>query len=182
MKSKILGLILLTLMTSIVSAQELELVDGLFTYQKVVEVPGMKASTIYSKSKLWISETFNSAEAVIDYDSPETATILGKGSAKIWVETEALGGIYTNMRFSMKIEAKDDRFRVTFNRLVYKSDPPHEYVTYAEYWFSEDRLYKKNGQVRPLPMSYKNGSIKKIEDLITALTDKLRTGSTSDDW
>ena len=77
-------------------------------YQEVVEIDADQA-TIYNKSLQWMAEGFRSAQDVIQYKDEGEGVIIGKGSVAV---TYTFAPYPTH--FTLKIEAKDGRYRVTF--------------------------------------------------------------------
>ena len=47
---------------------------------KVIEVNGKKQNQIFNESKMWIAESFKSANNVIQYQDEGTGSIIGKGN------------------------------------------------------------------------------------------------------
>ena len=93
------------------------LTDEERTVAQVFDAKGYTRDQIYAASKVWIAENFKSAKAVIEYDSKDEATLIGNGRTSFICE----GGWVCKQKantwivvFKMKIEAKDDRFRLTF--------------------------------------------------------------------
>jgi len=82
------------------------------TYTEVVGVDGVPASELYSRAKLWIANTYKSAEAVIDMDDKDTSTIIARGTFAI----KYLTGSW-DIRHSITISAKDGRYKYTINRI-----------------------------------------------------------------
>lgn len=88
---------------------------------QVFEAEGYTKDQIYSASKMWIAENFKSAKAVTEYESPEEGTIVGNGN----IGYPCTGGFACSIRagawrvgFTMKLESKDGRFRLTFTNVV----------------------------------------------------------------
>ncbi|MDZ4288983.1 MAG: DUF4468 domain-containing protein, partial [Prosthecobacter sp.] len=78
---------------------------------EVVEVSGQGQRAIYDKSRQWFSEYFVSGESVVDYEDPQAGTIIGKGVGKIG--TYPLGIIEYNIKYTLRIDTKDGRFKVS---------------------------------------------------------------------
>lgn len=96
--------------------------------QQVVEFQGMSKDAIYTGSRQWVATTFNSAQSVIQMDDRQSGVIIGKGNMKYpcygsWLCT----GVTDNtIKFTVKIEAKDNKARVTFSDIV-QYVPPSQY-------------------------------------------------------
>lgn len=86
------------------------------TISKIIEV-NKNADLIFVESNLWLSETFKSAEAVIKYSDKEAGIIMGKGIYDKFV------GIGTRRySYSVKIEVKENKVRITFVALNVTAD------------------------------------------------------------
>lgn len=85
------------------------------TFGTVVEAPGKNQEQIYIASKIWLAETFKSSKAVIEVDSKEDGIILG--NAIINYPCKGFSCLtYSEWKtpFTIKIEIKDQKFRVTY--------------------------------------------------------------------
>lgn len=78
----------------------------------IVDLPGMSSSEIYDKANMWAVQTFNSADAVIEYSNPETSTIAGK----FVYEKFVYFGIYQidQVRTVFTIQIKDEKAKLTY--------------------------------------------------------------------
>ena len=88
------------------------------TFSKVYNAPGFSKEQLYEAGKIWVANNFKSAKAVVEYDNKENGTIIGKGN--INYPCEGISCIAKNdwrIGFTMKYEAKDERFRLTFESL-----------------------------------------------------------------
>lgn len=85
------------------------------TFGTVVEAPGKSQEQIYIASKIWLAESFKSAKAVIEVDSKADGVILG--NAIINYPCKGFSCLtYSEWKtpFTIKIEIKDQKFRVTY--------------------------------------------------------------------
>ncbi len=98
--------------------------------QKVVEVPGVSKERIFEKSKVWFARTFrqsmsgwveqNSRRTVIQYENQESGVMIANG-AILYPHDGFTSESYKTgweVRFTLEVEAKDGKARVTFNRLT----------------------------------------------------------------
>ena len=88
--------------------------------QRVVELNvenlSMSKDQIFVKTMEWFSQTFNESKSVIDYQDKESGTIIGNGAV-----THFYGMIVNGqVRFSVKVQAKDNRSRVTLSNFTFK--------------------------------------------------------------
>ncbi|HFU2857263.1 TPA: DUF4468 domain-containing protein [Enterobacter cloacae] len=84
---------------------------------KVVEFQGMKKDAIFNNSKIWVAKSFTSANDVIQYADKEQGSIVGKGTMDYPCEgfNDCLANAGATVKFTMKIDSKDDKARVTFS-------------------------------------------------------------------
>ena len=86
---------------------------------EVVEVPGMDKDMIYMKANEWMVDTFKSAESVIQYSDKEEGIIKGKYT---FTARKVLFGVgEMTVTTIVTIEAKEGRYRVTFDNATYKT-------------------------------------------------------------
>lgn len=88
------------------------------TFDRVVESKGSSKDVIYESTKMWIAENFRSAKAVLEYEDKEAGKIIGNGSIKYPCSgLDCVAKDDWRVLFTMKVEAKDERFRMTFSNL-----------------------------------------------------------------
>lgn len=90
---------------------------------EVVELPNMAQKQIYDASKIWMAKAFKSSNAVIQYEDTSTGTIIGKGNMQYpckgtW---NCLANSENLILFTVKVDTKDNKARVTFNDLLLKT-------------------------------------------------------------
>lgn len=88
------------------------------SFSQVFETPGHSKDIQYEKVKIWIAQNFKSAKQVLEYDNKIEGTIIGNGITKYPCEgIECIGrGDYT-VPFTMRVDMKDDKFRLSFSNL-----------------------------------------------------------------
>jgi hypothetical protein len=77
---------------------------------EVVDIPGQKQKDIYNKTRQWFSQYFVSGKSVVDYENAEVGTIIGNGIADNG--SDPLGLITYKFRYNIRIDTKDEKFRV----------------------------------------------------------------------
>ena len=82
--------------------------------QRIIEVNKPK-DELYKLSNEWLAKTFKSSKAVIQYQDKEEGVIVGKGFTSVMY----LGPLDT--WFTMTIEIKENRMRITFDDLYITS-------------------------------------------------------------
>lgn len=92
--------------------------------RRTVDVPGYTKEQIYDESKAWIVKKFKKA-AVIQRDNRKTGVLISSGAAGyqgFWKSLTESG--HKEVLFTMKVEAEDDMFHLTFNDLrIYHVTP-----------------------------------------------------------
>ncbi len=89
-------------------------------YSEVVELNSIPKDQIFELSKIWIAKSFNSANNVIQYADKNTGIIIGKGNFSLKCPDKVKGMnclAYTSTKaeFTLKIEIKDGKSRLTFS-------------------------------------------------------------------
>jgi len=94
------------------------------TFEKIVEAPGFTKDQIYNAARIWIAQNFKSAKSVIEMDSKEDGIIVGNGIIPYpssGLESVAKDG--WKVPFSMRIDIKDQKFRVSFFNIMLSIPP-----------------------------------------------------------
>lgn len=89
---------------------------------KVIAIGNVDQKDLYVRVRQWFSQYFVSGESVIDYEDPNSGTIIGNGFAVIG--SDSLGIIEHRMRFNLKVDTKDGRFRAT-TKVIEHSNRDH---------------------------------------------------------
>jgi hypothetical protein len=113
------------------------LADEPFAFQMIEEIP-MPKSEIYKNSLLWLAETFRSSKAVIDLKDEELGTIIGNGITAVRVF-----GTYSDYRFKLRIDIKENRYRLTFKDVELETDFGWKPIEAANRKALEPRVTKK---------------------------------------
>lgn len=95
-------------------------------YEKVVDIPNVKQEMIYEGSRQWIAKSFNSANAVIQYQDKATGTVIGKGNmAYPCASVYCMSSSKPMLKFTMQVDSKDSKARVSFSDFMV--DVPESY-------------------------------------------------------
>ena len=78
---------------------------------QVIESVALSKVDIYRNSLIWITDSFRSARKVIDFKDEDLGIITVRGNLDLKIGW----GVYMKFDFEMKIEAKDERYRLTFS-------------------------------------------------------------------
>jgi hypothetical protein len=112
--------------------------NGCASYEKVADQNSeiskiydieLSKDEIFDGSLQFIAENFTSAKSVIEYQDRDAGRIIGNGSTKV-----SDGLMDRDATFTMVIDIKDNRYRVSFRSLQYKAGTaipwgPIEYKT-----------------------------------------------------
>lgn len=96
-------------------------------YEKIVVIDSNSKADLYIKAKRWITNTYNSAEKVIDFDDKESGEIILKGifTQKL---TLAMQNFDSKVYHQISIRMKDNKVKITAE--IYKISyyvPPSQY-------------------------------------------------------
>ena len=101
------------------------------TFERVVEAPGYSKEQIFNGTKIWIAENFKSAKAVLEYENKDTGTIIGNGIISYPCSgLEYIAKADWKVPFTMRVDIKDQKFRLTFSNL-HLSWPPSYNTTFG---------------------------------------------------
>ena len=124
---KLCSLIFLMLLITLVGCAGMQQAPASeLEFQRIVKVPGFSKDKIYNATKIWIAENFRSAKAVIEHDDKEGGTLIGNGNIQYpcrGVECVAKGN--WKVHFKMRVDVKDDKFRLTFTTLRMTAPPSY---------------------------------------------------------
>ena len=87
-------------------------------FKEIIEVSGKSKEEIYSLSNLWLADTYVSSKSVIEYSDKEAGIIKGNAITR---ETSSFALSSSNIKYSIKIECKDSKARITFSEPHYYS-------------------------------------------------------------
>lgn len=89
------------------------------TVVQVFDAPGYTKQQIFAGTKMWIASNFKSAKAVLEYEDAAEGTLIGNGV--IPYPCKGLMGCLAKadwrVPFTMRVETKDGRFRLTFTNI-----------------------------------------------------------------
>jgi hypothetical protein len=85
----------------------------------VISVEGKSSEEIYTKLRQWFSQSFVSGEAVIDYEDKKEGTIIGNAYGTYG--SDFIGIIEYYMKYQIRVDVKDGRFRVETTILSHRN-------------------------------------------------------------
>jgi hypothetical protein len=98
------------------------------TFDRVVDAPGFTKDQIFEASKIWIAQNFRSAKAVLEYENKQDGKIIGNGSIKYPCSgVDCLGKGDWNALFTMQVDTKDQKFKMTFTNLRVSWPPSYSF-------------------------------------------------------
>jgi hypothetical protein len=102
------------------------------TFSQVYETPGYNKDSLFEKVKIWIATNFKSAKSVIEYENKVDGTIIGNG-----VIAYPCSGVMDcltkgdwKVPFTMNVDMKDNKFRLTFSNLQLAWPPRSDSLGY----------------------------------------------------
>jgi hypothetical protein len=117
MKIKI-GILVLVALIQAGCASMQPITDTERTFDAVYEVPGFTKDQIFNSTKIWIAENFRSAKAVLEFENKEQGVLIGNGSIKYPCSgLECLAKDDWTIPFTMRVDMKDGKFKLTFSNL-----------------------------------------------------------------
>lgn len=106
-------------MSSQAFARQAALTDDERTIVQVFEAPNYSKDQIFTGAWMWMAEHFKSAKAVIEYENKDEGVIIGNGVIKYPCSgaMECMFKPDWTVPFTMRVESKDGRFRLTFTNV-----------------------------------------------------------------
>lgn len=121
----------------------------------VVNVPNQDQKALFKKTRQWFSQYFVSGESVVDYEDPESGTIIGNGIANIG--SDPFGIIQYKIKYNVRIDTKDNKFRALTKIIEHTNTDSKS--TYTVSYVSKERIADAEKQV--------NEIVKDIETYVT---------------
>lgn len=86
------------------------------TYKETIVADSIKSDQLYLNAKKWIALAFKSAQDVIQYD--QNNSIIAKGNIGVYSKKQPAGII----KFTLKIDVKDYKYRYELSEFVHSKD------------------------------------------------------------
>jgi hypothetical protein len=99
----------------------------------------MGKGEIFDNSLLWLAENFRSSKDVVDLKDKDSGIIIGNGAVDIKVGW----GVYVPARFKLKIEVKDNKYRLSFKDVILVFDGEDKPIESANRRSMEPKVIEK---------------------------------------
>lgn len=149
--------------------------DGNVVFNETVQIE-QSADVLYSLAKSAIADIFVSAKNVIQLDDKDSHTLIAKGKNRISNVT---------IDFTLKIQTKDGRFRMSMYDITYTATVPNlpNTVWNAEELTDENCINPKNGQCKKNGKGYARRTVIDTKDKVfKSIISKMDSVSTEEDW
>lgn len=149
--------------------------DGNVVFNETIQIE-QSADVLYSLAKSAIADIFVSAKNVIQLDDKDSHTLIAKGKNRISDVT---------IDFTLKIQTKDGRFRMSMYDITYTAVIPNlpNTVWRAEELTDENCINPKNGQCKKNGKGYARRTVINTKDKIFGnIAAKMASVSTEEDW
>ena len=90
-------------------------------FQKVIEVPALSSNELYTKAIEWFAVYYKDAQEVVQLKDEQNHKIIGKG-AYAYSSGAGQGALIEGfLRYSVNVECRDGRTRVTIGQIIHSS-------------------------------------------------------------
>jgi len=147
-------------------------------FEEVIPCPNYSKEQLYLGARRWLISHFKDSKEVVQFDDKEDAIVIAQGWADITGVWNALNGIKERLWFTMKIQAKDGRFKVTIDDM---------YTTTKTAQFGESKstlphlFWKKNGDRKKAFKGLRQRIENVISQSIISLANSFEEEPESDD-
>ena len=111
----------------------------------------------FELSKIWLANSFNDSKAVIEYANKKDGTIVGKGILK---NVDYGMMIFSDTRFTLKIDIKDNKSRLSLTNMIIIPDASTGVKKYS--MWNMDQLKHFNIRAKELINNY-NSNLNDLE-------------------
>lgn len=148
--------------------------EPLTKYERIVDISDTSKEKIYEGSRQWFAKSFNDSNSVIKYEDAKTGSIIGKGS----MQYSCVGGVLMcygtqddKLEFTVRVDAKDNRARVSFEDLNIHS--PSTYSSGVRTPASDSKVILQNEVTAVKAM---------LDKTVDSLSGDVKSGSKSTNW
>lgn len=157
--------------------------DGNVLMQEVLTAEGKTPDQIYKDIKVWFGDTYSDSKEVLEVDDKDAMVLMGKAFRTIIVPG-VLGQVSEDrLWYSIKMEIKDGRFRLSLYDFLFQ---PKGEIAYAdkrpvESWFGEYGI-RKNGKMRKYTTVMRDEINATFLGLKESISKKVNEAKKADDW
>jgi hypothetical protein len=177
--NKLITITILLLTSFTVSSQ-----NPLFFFNVINIDTTSSKDELYSRSKIWFVQTYNSAEAVIHLDDKVKGIIIGKGIFEYKTQTNKfLKRAYAGMiRYTISVYFKDGRYKYEVTDFIHTSTDPYVGVDLGTITDQKNKFKDKNAndswnEIQGLCLSYTDSL---VDDLKSTMI--IEDETENDDW
>jgi len=147
---------------------EREQASSQYEWDVIIDSLGTSKEGLYNMTKMFIAETWNSANNVIQNDNKEGGQIVVKGSThKTVYENYGQVKITNYYRYTIKFYQKDGKVRMIITDVNHKLTTPHRWSAYPVNLYSPFRTRMKSGYAAHNYNTVKTGISKNLQSLVT---------------
>jgi hypothetical protein len=168
-KGGAMRILVLALMISFIgNTSAAKLTEEELEVERIVTIEGHKKDAIYDASQRWMAETFRSGDYVLEYEDKEAGKLVVKGRTEYPCKgMSCLTKDSWDLIFTMRIDSKDNKFRMTFTQL--------------KIWYSADQY--RAAEERAL---WKEKQLQQVTPVLLEFSEELRAFIVSEqedeDW
>lgn len=155
----------------------LPITEGKIKYTEVVQAPGKTKAELFQSAKVWFADNFRSAKDVINFQDESAGIVSGRGNTSIYMKL--MGQVIERtLYFSIKIEARDERYRYTIEEIEISGMGLEKRPIETE--FSREYMFNNKGKPRQISWDW----YAQYEPEIIGLETKLKTqiAKKAEDW
>lgn len=154
---------------------------GEIVYSEVVNIKGADKTDLYRKATIFFADDMLSTGNIVQLDDKENGIIIGKGFLTIPIQNKKMS-IPVNLHFTIKVEARDDRYRYEVYSLRYETKATS---FTAEELFAKEKSaeYKKaKKNARDIADQYLDRTVTVVDNIVSTLKEYMSSNSNKKDW
>jgi hypothetical protein len=158
--------------------------EGEIEYQEVVPIDSLTKDEIYNRAKRMFSKMFKDSRDVLELDDKEAGTLIGNGNTEILWKTDGILGMVVSIRlwFTVTIDVKDGKYRVTLNNFENETDAFRSGSTYVKGTrYPIEQAFPISGEVQKIQRGMKEAELLEIDSLLKSIK-KMMAEKPSKDW
>lgn len=169
--------------------------EGRVEFVEVVKMEGMTKDQLFTAAKVWMVNTYNEAESVIQSEDKDAGLIIGKGISTIGDIENVLSSNIYDIKYVIKIQFKEGRYRVSVtdintnhaaklaNAFVGGKQPGiYDYKQGIKTIVSDTGIRRLNGKINPKKLKVRKDLIKHYDELFLSLKESVEKSKKDSDW